>query len=192
MRDALSYVACLLLLSCNRTPGPGDSCKKTDIRCVDGKTELACEDGVFISTPCKGPMGCREDAKRLTCDVTGNADGDPCSKDEEGVAQCIGDKGRITCRDGRYAIDACRGEQGCRGETGVIRCDQSKSQEGDPCHGTTNSCSLDAKSVLTCHDGKFAVAAQCPGAGGCTVASGEVNCDLGKKDEGKTAKSRGR
>jgi hypothetical protein len=178
-----AFVVCLS--SCNREPVAGDSCKPTDIRCLDPKTELACQKGTFIAAPCKGPMGCREDGKHLTCDATGNAEGDPCSLDDEGAAQCIGDKQRVTCRSGHYTLDFCRGPGGCRLEEGSVRCDQSIGQIGDPCHGSTNACSPDKKSVLSCHGDRLATAATCPGEGGCSVTDRQVDCDLGKKDDDK-------
>jgi len=185
---ALLVVFGLLALGCHREPGPGDSCKPGDIRCLDPKTELACQKGTFVSAPCKGPMGCREDGKHLTCDVTGNLEGDPCSSDDEGAAQCIGDRQRITCRGSRYSIEFCRGPSGCRAGSGSVRCDQSQAAVGDPCQGRTSACSADGKGVLSCYGGKVAVAAQCPGPGGCALRDGEVDCDLGKKDDGRKAK----
>lgn len=169
---------------CDRPPVAGDPCKKTDIRCVDPKTELACQKGVFIAAPCKGPLGCQETNKVLTCDFSGNAEGDPCSTDEEGNARCVGENQRITCLGGKYTIDFCRGNEGCKA-TGTVKCDQSKAADGDPCRSQTNACSVDAKSVLSCVQGRFRPSAQCPGEGGCAIADREVTCDLGKKDEGK-------
>jgi hypothetical protein len=177
-----------LATGCHHEPGPGDSCKSTDIRCVDPRTELACQKGVFIPVPCKGPAGCKEDGKHLSCDVTGNAEGDPCSTDEEGSAVCTPDQRRITCRGGRQTMDFCRGEKGCKSEARAIRCDQSKGEPGDPCSGQTHACGLDGKAVLVCRQGKLAIAADCPGEGGCSVAQGKVDCDLGKKDDKKEAR----
>jgi hypothetical protein len=173
------------LAGCHREPGPGDDCKRTDIRCIDPHTELACQKAVFVPVPCKGPAGCKEDGKHLTCDVTGNAEGDACSTDEEGSAVCIGSERRITCRGGKQTIDFCRGEKGCKSESGTVRCDQSKGEPGDPCHGQTHACATDAKEVLACHDGKLARAAICPGEGGCSISEGKVDCDLGKKGDDK-------
>lgn len=183
-RPSVLVFASLLVLGCNREPGPGDSCKPTDIRCVDPKTELACQKGVFIAAPCKGPLGCKEDGKHLFCDFSGNAEGDPCSTEEEGNARCIGENQRITCTGGKYTIDFCRGNDGCKA-TGYVKCDQSKAADGDPCKGTTNACSADGKSVLSCVGDRFRTTAQCPGEGGCSIAEHEVNCDLGKKEQPK-------
>lgn len=174
----------LAIAGCNKEPVPGDACKPTDIRCVDPRTELACQKGVFIAAPCKGPLGCREDGKHLVCDFSGNAEGDVCSLDEEGSAKCIGDKSRITCRGGKYTIDFCRGGDGCQ-TSGAVKCDQSKGEPGDPCRGATNACTADGKGVLTCNAGKLEISAQCPGEGGCTIVDRKIDCDLGKKDDGK-------
>jgi hypothetical protein len=193
MRFSFVLPLVTLLLSpgfaCNKEPVPGDACKPTEIRCVNPTTELACQKGVFMAAPCKGPLGCREDGKHLVCDFSGNAEGDPCSLDEEGSAKCIGDKERITCRAGKYVIDACRGDEGCRAGSGV-KCDQSKGQVGDACHGATNACNVEGRSVLVCNAGKLQISALCPGEGGCTIVNHQVDCDLGKKDDpaGPTAK----
>lgn len=178
----LVAAAALAVLACNKEPAPGDACKPSDIRCVDPRTELACQKGVFMAARCSGPLGCREDGKHLVCDFSGNAEGDPCSLDEEGSARCIGDKQRITCRGGAYTLDACRGEEGCRAGSGV-KCDQSKGEPGDPCRGATNACSADGKSVLACTSGKLQISAGCPGERGCTIVDRQVDCDLGKKDD---------
>jgi hypothetical protein len=182
MRLAASIFSLAALVGCHREPVPGDPCKPTLIGCVDPRTELVCQKGVFIAAPCKGPMGCRDDGKHLFCDVTGNAEGDTCSRDEEAAAQCIGDKQRITCRGGKYTLDFCRGDDGCSAK-GSVRCDQSKGQEDDPCTGQANACSMDGKRVLVCHGGRFATAAQCPGEAGCTIVDRQVSCDLGKEEE---------
>lgn len=181
-RVARSAIFAFLCFGCNKPPVPGDACKPTEIRCVDLKTELACQKGVFMAAPCNGPLGCREDGKHLVCDFSGNAEGDPCSLDEEGSAKCMGDKQRVTCRAGKYTIDACRGDEGCRAGNGV-KCDQSKGEAGDPCRGATNACTTDGKSVLACTSGKLQVSAQCSGDLGCTIVDRQVDCDLGKKDE---------
>jgi hypothetical protein len=184
-RCAAGTILLAVMGGCHREPGPGDECKRTDIRCTDPHTELACQKGIFVPVPCKGPAGCKEDGKKLTCDVTGNAEGDACSTDEEGSAACIGDSRRITCHGGKQTIDFCRGEKGCKSESGIVRCDQSQGEPGDPCHGQTHACATDGKEVLACRDGKLARAAICPGEGGCTISAGKVDCDLGKKGDDK-------
>jgi hypothetical protein len=177
--------ALVAVAGCNKEPVAGDSCKRSDMRCVDPKTELACQKGVFIAAPCKGPLGCQEtNNKVLTCDFSGNAEGDPCSTDEDGNARCVGENQRITCLGGKYTIDFCRGDEGCKA-AGTVKCDQSRAAEGDPCRTQTNACSADGKSVLSCVQGRFRPAAQCPGEAGCTIVSHEISCDLGKKEDAK-------
>lgn len=177
----LGAVGALSALSCSREPGPGDPCKPQEIRCLDPKTELACQKGKFIAAPCKGPMGCREEGKSLVCDFTGNAEGDVCSTEEDGNARCIGADRRVTCRGGRYTIDHCRGSDGCKSTGTLLRCDQTRAEPGDPCRGQTSACALDGKAALSCVDGRIRLAAACPGEGGCSFAGREVSCDLGKK-----------
>lgn len=167
---------------CDKTLGPGDPCKPTDARCLDPKTELACQDGVLIAAPCKGPKGCREGKEMLLCDFSGNAVGDPCSAADEGNGLCLAaNKSWIVCRGGKYHIEPCRGEQGCRRSGGKLRCDQSTAQPGDSCTGATNACDPYGMRVLTCKDGKFVESAICGGERGCSIEQGEIRCDLGKK-----------
>jgi hypothetical protein len=154
---------------------------------VDPKTELACQHGTFVAAPCKGSSGCTQDANHLYCDFTGNATGDPCSTDDEGNAKCIGVDKRITCRSGKYFVDSCLGDEGCKA-AGSIRCDQSKGEDGAPCTGKTNACTTDGKRVLECRDGRFVTTATCPGEGGCSIFDHKVDCDLGKKDASKHPK----
>jgi hypothetical protein len=151
---------------------------------VDPKTELACQKGVFIAAPCKGPLGCKEEGKHLLCDITGNAEGDPCSVEDEGNARCVGESQRITCLGGHYTVDFCRGPDGCKSDTSV-KCDQSKAADGDPCRSQTNACTADGKSVLSCVQGKFRPSAQCSGPDGCTIVDRQISCDLGKKEPAK-------
>lgn len=181
----LVLAVALAAAACDKQPVAGDPCKKTDIRCVDPKTELACQKGVFVAAPCKGPLGCQETNKVLTCDISGNADGDPCSTDDEGNSRCVGENQRITCLGGKYAVDFCRGDEGCKVVSSTVKCDQSKAADGDPCRNQTNACGVDAKSVLSCVQGRFRPSAQCPGEGGCAIADREVTCDLGKKDDAR-------
>lgn len=169
-----------------KPPEPGDECKPKDMWCVDKHTELACQDGVFIAAPCKGPKGCREDKDTLRCDFSGNAIGDPCSTEDDGNAKCIGDaKKWVICRGGKYWVEHCRGGEGCH-RAGTLRCDQSKAVEGDACATKSNACSVDGLKVLTCKDGRFVATASCKGEAGCAVVDRKIQCDLGKKDdEGK-------
>jgi len=175
----------LLAIGCKNEPGVGDPCKPKDRRCLDAKRELACQSGTFVEVPCKGPRGCREEIQKLHCDITGNAPGDPCSTDDEGIGACTQEgTAWVVCRSGKYLAERCRGPKGCHDDGGRLRCDQSVADDGDPCARETNACSPDGKRVLTCQNGKFVTQARCPGEGGCSIAEGEVTCSLGKKQQG--------
>lgn len=164
-----------------KPPGPGESCEPKEVRCQDTRTELACESGTLIAAPCKGPEGCKQTDDRIACDFSGNADGDRCSKGDEGASKCTPDgKSRIECRGGKYRIEPCRGDDGCKSKGASVRCDQSLARVDDPCT-TGTACDLGGTKVLKCKDGKFQLEAECPGEGGCKVGSTGLDCDLGKK-----------
>jgi hypothetical protein len=168
----------VLLLGCEHQPAPGQPCKPEGVRCLDPKTELACQNGFFIAAPCKGPDGCRETEKRLLCDIRGNAAGDVCSTGDEGNSRCSVDgRQRIVCRGGKYVVEPCRGRRGCHATGGTHRCDQSLAVDGDACTGSASACAADGKRVLTCKAGRFEEAARCEGKGGCTVLDGQLTCD---------------
>ncbi|MBM4363970.1 MAG: hypothetical protein FJ104_14920, partial [Deltaproteobacteria bacterium] len=153
-------LAALALSGCPGKPAPGDACKPTDIRCADPATELACESGKLVAAPCRGPLGCREEGDRLLCDFSGNAEGDRCSRGDEGAARCVDPSRRISCRGGTYRIDSCRGEQGCASTGSGVRCDQSRGAVGDRCEGGMRACTLDGAAVLECYQGALAVSAR--------------------------------
>jgi hypothetical protein len=172
----------LWIVGCDKQLEAGDPCKPADARCLDPHTELACENGVLIAAPCKGPNGCREGKAMLLCDFSANEAGDRCSAADEGNGACLeGNQRWIVCRSGAYRIEPCRGEQGCRRSGGTLRCDQSRAEAGDACSGATNACDPFGMRVMTCKNGKFEESAVCGGEAGCAIEGGEIKCDLGKK-----------
>ncbi len=155
----------------------GDVCEAGKAACKDGKTELTCEKGKFIAAACKGPKGCRVESGSLHCDVSGNAEGDPCSTDDEGSAQCRPDaKSIVACEKGKYAFSPCRGPKGCTQKGDTATCDTTLGQAGDKCEGTGYACSVDRKSVLKCTGGKAVVDEKCPGKQTCKSAGNKVGC----------------
>ncbi len=157
----------------------GDSCAKGEAACKDDRTTLSCQDGKFIESPCKGANGCKVEGATVDCDISGNANGDPCSKEEEGNTACSGDgKSQIECKGGAYVVHPCRGPDGCK-QTGMMaNCDVSIAQQGDLCEGVTGgyACSLDNKALLKCKNGKFEVEEQCPAEKPCKVEGNSAGC----------------
>jgi hypothetical protein len=170
--------ALLVVAACDDKGAPGDPCKPTDAQCLDPHTELACESGVLVAAPCKGPKGCRETGQELLCDFSENEAGDRCARSDEGAAQCRpSHTERIRCTGGAYVIEPCRGDDGCHTAAGKVLCDQSRGKAGEPCSGKTHACTMDGKALLECADGRFQQSAACPGEGGCAIGAGAVQCD---------------
>ncbi len=156
----------------------GDPCEAGKAACKDGKTELVCQKGKFVAAPCKGPKGCHVEAGKLHCDISGNAEGDLCSTDDEGSAQCRADKKSIVaCEKGKYAFSPCRGPKGCEQKGDTATCDTSLGKAGDKCEGTGYACSVDRKSLLKCTSGKAVVDEKCPGKQTCKSAGNKVGCE---------------
>jgi hypothetical protein len=150
----------------------GDGCTKDKAACQDEKTALSCQGGKYIATPCSGPGGCKISGGQVSCDITGNKTGDPCSTDDEGTGQCTPDKKELVkCKAGKLVREACDGKGGCVDHTCNMR-----PKAGDRCNKGDAVCA-DAKSELTCDGGKLAKFA-CKGPSGCTETDKEVKCDF--------------
>lgn len=157
----------------------GSSCEKGEARCLDGQRSLVCQAGKFIETPCRGKKGCRLEAERTACDVSGNQAGDACSTEEEGVGVCSDPNTLLSCRNGSYVATPCRGKRGCTEEAGRSLCDATVAEGGEPCAtDSKKACSTDGKRVLACNAGKMEARYECRGARGCSVVTGKIDCDL--------------
>lgn len=166
----------LLLGGCK--PSVGSSCDQGEARCLDAHRALVCQSEQFIETPCRGPDGCRAEAKGTACDVRANRAGDPCSTDEEGAAACADATTLVACRGGAYVRATCRGKKGCVEEGGHALCDTTLAERGEVCATEEKkACALDGKQVLACHDGRMQPRYECRGARGCSVHSGKLDCD---------------
>jgi hypothetical protein len=168
-------------------PGVGSSCDKGDARCVDRGRALACQDGKFIETPCRGPGGCTLAGESVTCDVTHNRLGDACTTDDEGAASCAGADRMLLCRGGSYTFVPCRGPLGCADQGGRAFCDMSVAEAGDVCRESgIKACASDAKQVLVCKKGAMAPFFSCRGAAGCRSSAGKLACDTSIARTGDT------
>ncbi len=175
----IAVAALLVGVGCACKSKAGDSCTKGQAACKDDKTALACQDGKFIETPCKGAKGCKVEGATVECDFSGNATGDPCSTDDESSTMCGADgKSQVECKGGKYQVHPCRGPDGCK-QTGVTaNCDVSIAQVGDACEGVTGgyACSVDKKALLKCKNGKFEVEEQCPAGKPCKIEGSSAGC----------------
>ncbi|HMJ09848.1 MAG TPA: hypothetical protein VK524_00510 [Polyangiaceae bacterium] len=160
-------------------PDVGSSCEPDESRCLNSSTQLSCHDGRFIATPCRGRAGCGTSDHGVSCDISGNRAGDPCSSADEGAASCVAPAKMVVCRAGKYQFTECRGAQGCKNEAGRALCDTSIAESGDVCSKEgLKACGKDAKQVLSCQAGKMAFLYSCRGEQGCTASSGKLNCDM--------------
>lgn len=175
---ALAAALALGLAACKKKVG--DACQKGQAACLDEKNELACQDGKLVAAPCKGPLGCKVEGNKLTCDISGNAAGDSCSTDYEGHAQCGGDgKSKVTCVKGKYSVSPCRGPDGCKQQQDTAMCDISIAEIGDDCSNLKSgayACSVDKKNLLKCDGSKFAVEEKCANAKGCQMKGDKAGC----------------
>lgn len=186
-RGHVIFLFCLAVLCApGCKPGVGSSCDKGEARCQDHHTQLACQAGHYIATPCRGPKGCALTDAGISCDISKNKPGDPCSTDDEGAALCLGKKKMVVCRGGKYRLAPCRGPEGCQKEDDRAKCDTSISVPGDECHEPgSKACSTDGKQLLSCQGGKMALVNYCRGADGCTAApGGKLGCDMSVAKEG--------
>jgi len=153
----------------------GDPCAAGEVCSVDRRTLLTCREGKFVpSARCRGPDGCKDlGNNQLVCDISLALEDDPCAS--AGGACSVDRKSLLRCKDGKFVLDSrCRGPEGCSNRDGELTCDMSTAEPGDPCE-SGSACTSDAKSLLTCKDGRFIVTSSCPGKG-CSVVGDSIRC----------------
>jgi hypothetical protein len=151
--------------------------------CLDDRTFVSC-DHEHVEIPCRGPKGCHAAGAgwlHLSCDMSANADGDPCVWSNRHHGQCgLDGKSLVECafslqRPAHTARIPCRGPRGCVDDgKDEPTCDDSVGVEGEPCT-TGGACSAD-QSVLRCDlppppnvgaPGRWVVQQRCRGPNGC-------------------------
>jgi hypothetical protein len=150
---------------------------------ADRKTRAMCKGGKYVVETCRGEDGCTtEQVGMARCDKGNPEPGEACTSDPR-LQYCSGDKkSMLTCKDGKYVVrQKCPGPHACRpGTGGAVICDPNgEFAAGDDCFFISAMCA--GRSLLNCKDGKFAVAKDCPGEGGCSG----VMCDDGFAAEGE-------
>jgi hypothetical protein len=170
-------LAVVALAACK--PSVGSSCEKGEARCLNPNRALVCQKGAFIETPCLGQHGCRTEPQGVSCDVTANRSGDPCSTDEDGAAVCSDEHTLVACRKGRYTRVPCRGPRGCTQEGANTRCDATVAEIGEPCADENKkACATNGRQVLACENGRMTSKYECRGENGCRVLENKIDCDL--------------
>jgi hypothetical protein len=167
----------VFILDCK--PAVGRSCEPDESSCLDTTSQLSCDKGRFIATPCRGPAGCASSERGVSCDISKNRAGDACSSADEGAASCVGAERMVVCRAGQYVHAECRGAQGCVNQAGRAMCDTSVALVGDGCTKEgLKACDKDGKRVLACKGGKMEFLYFCRGEKSCEVLASKVNCDM--------------
>jgi hypothetical protein len=140
--------------------------------------------GKYVLEACKGPNGCKETPKGVTCDSTLGDVGDPCAAANTYV--CSTDKKtRLRCEDGKLAFVLRCSKDGCSvDDNGGAHCNDPYAKIGDPCKQLSNqteraagACNEDFKSELRCQNGKMALTHQCRGEEGCVPLTSGPWCD---------------
>jgi hypothetical protein len=166
-----------LLVACR--PSVGGACEKGEARCLDASRALACEQGHFIETPCRGPKGCVASEQSIACDIDKNRSGDRCSLDEEGSAVCQDGQHLLACHGGTYQAVPCRGPRGCVLESGHALCDTSVGVAGEACRDEGKKCCAEDKSaVLSCKERRLSTLYTCRGPRGCIASGSKLDCDM--------------
>jgi hypothetical protein len=101
-------------------------------------------------------------------------EGDSCKGD---VGVCLDPKTMLSCEDGKYVPDPCRGPAGCKDNRERIDCDQSVAETGDRCFGPGATCSVDGRRMLDCKDDVLVERRNCRGPYHCTTKDEIVTCD---------------
>jgi hypothetical protein len=181
----LLMLALLLLAGCKAKAG--GSCKPDDQACADATTALLCQDGKYAAVACKGKAGCTEFLETARCDISGDAEGDPCPAGENNLTACSPDGLRqLRCIGGKISSRPCPADGHCkdRGEKGTS-CALGEPEEGAPCSNISiPSCSFDTRSIFACHESKWARHAACSGKNGCKRGGLGAMCDATQVEVG--------
>lgn len=147
----------------------------------DKKQALVCKAGRFERhLECRGNGGCTQLGTQISCDTSVAEKGDPC-KTQEAVSCTADGKEMVICRDGRFVLHRyCRGPKHCVLDHDTPMCDETLSQEGDPCsHQGRVVCSVDGQLELICQGSTFMKSRECRRKG-CSVKNAPgrpVVCD---------------
>jgi hypothetical protein len=108
--------------------------------------------------------------------------GDAC---KAGQSMCIDKSSALYCQDGKFAVQTCRGADGCKAANGEIACDNKAALENDGCDEEKDlACTLDKRNELRCHANKFTVASTCRGSKGCWFEGNTLHCDTDLAEPG--------
>jgi hypothetical protein len=169
-------------------PSPGGACVTNNkFMCTDPNSALLCQNGKYVTMPCRGPRGCRGTAASSMCDDDLASEGDICQQTLNENWACSTDHVKeLICKDGKFAVArTCKGPKKCSVTGEMVNCDDSVADVGDQCvaePGDANyGCSTDKKQEIVCDaaTSKFQVYNGCRGQKGCWIEAETVHCDQG-------------
>lgn len=102
-RRGLALVALAWLAAATLACGgkAGGACSQTGFVCEGKGAALECIDGVWVSLPCRGALGCRREGDVVRCDMSANQEGDGCASSANGRGMCTQDGSAVLeCREG--------------------------------------------------------------------------------------------
>lgn len=110
---------------------------------------------------------------------------------KDGQRECLDAHSSLYCASGTWQLDACKGPNGCRQESGQDAwCDTRGALEGDTCLAQFEGrleCADDLKSRIQCRGGRYHTE-QCKGPRGCTPEGEDAIRHLGPScDPGEPA-----
>jgi hypothetical protein len=82
----------------------------------DNKSKVTCAKGKYVSSPCRGPDGCKQQGDTAMCDISIAEIGDDCSNLKSGAYACSVDKKNLLkCDNGKFAVEEkCTNAKGCQ------------------------------------------------------------------------------
>lgn len=160
----------------------GDRCSRDEegtAVCENEQALMACRDGHFVSSPCRGPQGCTLAGEQALCDASMGVLGDACR--EDGKKACALDHSVVLeCRKHALApLYRCRGPKGCALVEGKLDCDMSVAAEGDACDKRLEghvACSPDHAATVVCKGGHFAADEKCKKGLTCSAEANQTHC----------------
>lgn len=164
----------------------GDPCKEetTDAKCLTKDKAFVCDKEKIAEVACRGPKGCEEAQKTVSCDNTLAEEGDVCAG--TAYACTVDKKARLACKDGKFEVESkCLGDDGCSSGGFLVECDGSRSEPNAKCEKEGSvACSADDKSLLVCKGSKYVFSSACKE--GCTRSGSKFTATLTCKGEAAT------
>ncbi len=94
----LALASSISLLACGGA-AEGGKCNTNGFLCADSTAALECRGSLWVKLPCKGANGCKQAGDVVSCDMSGNVEGDACASSAQGKGLCTADgKGTLECR----------------------------------------------------------------------------------------------